>query len=44
MSLRQMMTTLSQWRVDGEKVRQEHKEKFQETRALVMNVCILLLI
>lgn len=38
LSLRQMMTTLSQWRIDGEKVRQEHKEKFQETRALVMNL------
>ncbi|XP_034237095.1 NF-kappa-B essential modulator [Thrips palmi] len=38
LSLRQMMATLSQWRVDVEKVRQEHKEKFQETRALVMNL------
>ena len=41
MVLKQMMLTLAQWTSDVEKVRQDHKEKFQETRDLVMKVCIL---
>lgn len=38
--LKQMMLTLAQWSTDMEKVRQDHKEKFQETRSLVMKVCL----
>lgn len=41
MALRQMMLTLTSWREDNEKLRQDHKEKFQETRALVLKVCTL---
>lgn len=36
--LRQMMMTLAQWRGDMEKLREDHKEKFQETKNLVFKL------
>ncbi len=38
-ALKQLMTTLEQCRGDMDRVRQEHKEKFHETRDLVLKVC-----